>query len=135
MSRIALVTGGTRGIGAEISRQLKAAGRRVVASYAGNDEAARAFEAETGIVAKKFDAGDFAACQAAVAFSLPSPSLLTAWRSASGCVSVAADRLVAKRRPRRAGIFMRWTMLVTKNARRQETVSVHVRLAPLRCHS
>jgi acetoacetyl-CoA reductase len=66
MSRIALVTGGTRGIGAEISRQLKAAGRRVVASYAGNDEAARAFEAETGIVAKKFDAGDFAACQAAV---------------------------------------------------------------------
>ena len=67
MSRIALVTGGTRGIGAEISRQLKAAGRTVVASYAGNDEAARAFEAETGIVAKKFDAGDFAQCQAAVA--------------------------------------------------------------------
>ena len=67
MSRIALVTGGTRGIGAEISRQLKAAGRVVVASYAGNDEAARAFSAETGIVAKKFDAGDFAQCQAAVA--------------------------------------------------------------------
>ena len=67
MSRIALVTGGTRGIGAEISRQLKAAGRTVVASYAGNDEAARAFQAETGIVAKKFDAGDFAQCQAAVA--------------------------------------------------------------------
>jgi acetoacetyl-CoA reductase len=67
MSRIALVTGGTRGIGAEISRQLKAAGRTVVASYAGNDEAARAFEAETGIVAKKFDAGDYAQCQAAVA--------------------------------------------------------------------
>ena len=66
MSRIALVTGGTRGIGAEISRQLKAAGRTVVASYAGNDEAARAFEAETGIVARKFDAGDFAQCQAAV---------------------------------------------------------------------
>ncbi len=66
MSRTALVTGGTRGIGAEISRQLKAAGRTVVASYAGNDEAARAFEAETGIVAKKFDAGDYAQCQAAV---------------------------------------------------------------------
>ncbi len=67
MSRIALVTGGTRGIGAEISRQLKASGRTVVASYAGNDEAARAFQAETGIVVKKFDAGDFAQCQAAVA--------------------------------------------------------------------
>ncbi len=66
MSRIALVTGGTRGIGAEISRQLKAAGRTVVASYAGNDEAAEAFRAETGIAVKKFDAGDFAQCQAAV---------------------------------------------------------------------
>ncbi len=66
MSRIALVTGGTRGIGAEISRQLKAAGRTVVASYAGNDEAAKAFQAETGIVAKKFDAGDYEQCKAAV---------------------------------------------------------------------
>ncbi|MCC6719252.1 MAG: acetoacetyl-CoA reductase [Acetobacteraceae bacterium] len=66
MSRIALVTGGTRGIGAEISRQLKAAGRTVVASYAGNDTAAEAFHAETGIAVKKFDAGDFAACEAAV---------------------------------------------------------------------
>jgi len=67
MSRIALVTGGTRGIGAEISRQLKAAGRTVVASYAGNDAAAQAFHDETGIAVKKFDAGDFAACHAAVA--------------------------------------------------------------------
>ncbi len=66
MSRIALVTGGTRGIGAEISRQLKAAGRTVVASYAGNDEAAKAFQAETGIVVKKFDAGDYEQCKAAV---------------------------------------------------------------------
>jgi acetoacetyl-CoA reductase len=67
MSRVALVTGGTRGIGAEISRHLKAAGRTVVASYAGNDTAASAFSEETGIVAMKFDAGDFAACEAAVA--------------------------------------------------------------------
>ncbi len=67
MSRVALVTGGTRGIGAEISRHLKAAGRTVVASYAGNDEAAKAFAAETGIVVKKFDAGDFEACKTAVA--------------------------------------------------------------------
>jgi acetoacetyl-CoA reductase len=67
MSRVALVTGGTRGIGAEISRHLKAAGRIVVASYAGNDAAAKAFAEETGIVVKKFDAGDFEACKAAVA--------------------------------------------------------------------
>jgi acetoacetyl-CoA reductase len=67
MSRVALVTGGTRGIGAEISRQLKAAGRTVVASYAGNDAAAEAFRAETGIAVNKFDAGDFAQCERAVA--------------------------------------------------------------------
>ena len=67
MGRVALVTGGTRGIGAEISRQLKAAGRVVVASYAGNDAAASAFAAETGIAVKKFDAGDYAQCEAAVA--------------------------------------------------------------------
>jgi acetoacetyl-CoA reductase len=67
MARIALVTGGTRGIGASISSHLKAAGRQVIASYAGNDEAAEAFRAETGIPVLKFDAGDFAACQDAVA--------------------------------------------------------------------
>jgi len=67
MGKVALVTGGTRGIGAEISRHLKAAGRTVVASYLGNDEAARAFAAETGIATMRFDAADFAACEAAVA--------------------------------------------------------------------
>ncbi len=67
MSRVALVTGGTRGIGAEISRHLKAAGRTVVASYAGNDAAAQAFAAETGIAVMKFDAGDFDACKGAIA--------------------------------------------------------------------
>jgi acetoacetyl-CoA reductase len=66
MSRVALVTGGTRGIGAEISRHLKAAGRTVVASYAGNDEAANKFAAETGITVIKFDAGSFDECKAAV---------------------------------------------------------------------
>ncbi len=66
MARIALVTGGTRGIGAAISVALKAAGRQVVASYAGNDAAAEAFHAETGIATIKFDAGDFAACRDAV---------------------------------------------------------------------
>ena len=66
MSRVALVTGGTRGIGAEISRELKTAGRHVVASYAGNDAAAKAFFESTGITVMKFDAADFAACSAAV---------------------------------------------------------------------
>ena len=67
MARVALVTGGTRGIGAAISRELAEAGRTVVASYAGNDAAAEAFHAETGIKVIRFDAGDFAACEAAVA--------------------------------------------------------------------
>ncbi len=67
MSKVALVTGGTRGIGAEISRQLQAAGRTVVASYAGNDAAAEAFKAATGIMVRKFDAGSFEACAEAVA--------------------------------------------------------------------
>ncbi len=66
MARVALVTGGTRGIGAAISTALKAAGRTVVASYAGNDAAAAAFTEETGIPHIKFDAGDFAACEAAI---------------------------------------------------------------------
>ncbi len=66
MSRIALVTGGTRGIGAEISRELKAAGRTVVANYASNDAAAAAFREETGIAVYKFDVSDFQACKEAV---------------------------------------------------------------------
>ncbi|MHB1304969.1 MAG: acetoacetyl-CoA reductase [Acidiphilium sp.] len=67
MSRIALVTGGTRGIGAAISVALKAAGRTVVASYAGNQAAAENFTAVHGIETMKFDAGDFAQCSEAVA--------------------------------------------------------------------
>ena len=66
MARVALVTGGTRGIGAEISKELKHNGRIVVASYAGNDNAAQLFHEETGIRVMKFDAGDFAACQKAI---------------------------------------------------------------------
>ncbi len=59
MARVALVTGGTRGIGAAISIALQKAGRLVVASYAGNTEAAEAFHKETGIETVKFDAGSF----------------------------------------------------------------------------
>ena len=66
MARVALVTGGTRGIGAAISVGLKDAGYQVAASYAGNDEAAKAFKAETGILVYKWDVGDFDACQAGV---------------------------------------------------------------------
>ena len=66
MSRIALVTGGTRGIGAEISRELKAAGRTVIANYASNDAAAAAFSEATGIPTVKFDVSDFQACKEAV---------------------------------------------------------------------
>lgn len=67
MARVALVTGGTRGIGRAISEDLKAAGYTVVANYAGNDEAAGKFKEETGIDVVKFDVGDFDACAAAIA--------------------------------------------------------------------
>jgi acetoacetyl-CoA reductase len=66
MARVAVVTGGTRGIGAEISRALKAQGRTVVAVYAGNDKAAQEFQAETGIRTWKCDVSDFDACKQAV---------------------------------------------------------------------
>lgn len=67
MARIALVTGGTRGIGAEISRALKAAGHTVVANYAGNDEKAHAFKEETGVAVAKFDVGDAELCESKLA--------------------------------------------------------------------
>jgi len=66
MSRVALVTGGTRGIGEAISLTLKDAGYTVVATYAGNEEAANQFTADNGIPAYRFDVGDYEACQAAV---------------------------------------------------------------------
>jgi acetoacetyl-CoA reductase len=67
MARVALVTGGSRGIGGAISVALKGAGYNVAASYAGNDEAARKFTEETGIPAFKWDVSDFDACKAGVA--------------------------------------------------------------------
>ncbi|MEQ8440834.1 MAG: acetoacetyl-CoA reductase [Alphaproteobacteria bacterium] len=66
MGKVALVTGGTRGIGAAISTGLKAAGYTVAANYAGNDEKANAFKDETGIAVYKFDVSDFDAVQAAM---------------------------------------------------------------------
>ncbi|MFT0862134.1 beta-ketoacyl-ACP reductase [Ancylobacter sp. G4_0304] len=67
MSRVALVTGGTRGIGAAVCRALKDAGYTVAANYAGNEEAAAAFTKETGIATFKWDVSDFNACKAGVA--------------------------------------------------------------------
>jgi acetoacetyl-CoA reductase len=67
MARIALVTGGTRGIGAAISLALKAQGRTVVANYASNDAAAQSFSSETGIATIKFDVRSFEACEAGIA--------------------------------------------------------------------
>jgi acetoacetyl-CoA reductase len=62
MTRIALVTGGSRGIGAAVSKALKAQGCSVAASYAGNDDAANAFKAETGIPVFKWDVSSHQAC-------------------------------------------------------------------------
>ncbi len=67
MARVALVTGGTRGIGAAICKALKTAGYSVAANYAGNDGAAAAFTAETGIPTFKWDVSDFEACKAGIA--------------------------------------------------------------------
>ena len=66
MAGVALVTGGTRGIGAAISVALKEAGYGVAATYGGNDDAAAAFKDETGIAVYKWDVGDFEACKAGV---------------------------------------------------------------------
>ena len=62
MPHTAIVTGGTRGIGAAISIALSEAGHRVAAAYAGNDEKASAFNAETGIDVYRFDVADFDQC-------------------------------------------------------------------------
>lgn len=67
MSKVALVTGGTRGIGAAISIALKDAGYTVAANYAGNDEAAAAFTAKTGIKAYKWSVADYQACADGIA--------------------------------------------------------------------
>jgi acetoacetyl-CoA reductase len=67
MGRVALVTGGTRGIGAAIAVALKAAGYTVAVNYAGNEEAAAAFTKEHGIPAYKWDVSSYEACEAGVA--------------------------------------------------------------------
>ncbi len=66
MSRVAIVTGGTRGIGAAISKALRAAGYTVAANYAGNDEAAKKFTEETGIKTFKWSVADYDECDAGI---------------------------------------------------------------------
>ena len=63
MARVAVVTGGIRGIGEAISISLRDAGYKVIANYAAHDERAKAFSAKTGIAVLKWDVGDFNACQ------------------------------------------------------------------------
>lgn len=67
MGKVALVTGGTRGIGAAISLALKDAGYTVAANYAGNEEAAAAFTKETGIKTYKWNVGDYDECVRGIA--------------------------------------------------------------------
>ncbi len=67
MGKVAIVTGGSRGIGAAISKALKAAGHTVVATYAGNDEKANAFKDDTGIPVYKWDVSSFEACSEGIA--------------------------------------------------------------------
>ena len=67
MARVAVVTGGTRGIGEAISVGLKNAGYKVAANYAGNDERAKAFSDKTGIATFKWDVSSYEACMAGMA--------------------------------------------------------------------
>ncbi len=67
MARVAVVTGGTRGIGAAISKALHAAGCKVAATYHGNDEAAAKFKAESGVNVYKWDVANYEACAAGLA--------------------------------------------------------------------
>src|SRR3989440_5407273 len=62
MSRVAVVTGGTRGIGEAIAKALHGAGYKVAANYGGNDEAAQKFKAETGIPVYKWDVASYESC-------------------------------------------------------------------------
>src|SRR5919204_2790416 len=66
MSRVAVVTGGTRGIGEAISKALKAAGYKVAANYGGNDQAAQKFKSETGIPVYKWDVSSYESCAAGI---------------------------------------------------------------------
>ena len=89
MGRVAVVTGGTRGIGARVAVELKEAGHKVAATYAGNEERAREFSEKNGIPAYKFDVGSFEECQkgfAQIAEDLGGPIEILINRSIGICI-------------------------------------------------
>ena len=79
MGRVALVTGGSRGIGAAIAMALKDAGYTVAANYAGNDEAAKKFTDETGIKTYKWSVADYDACAAGISRWRPTSVRSRCW--------------------------------------------------------
>ena len=98
MSKVAIVTGGSRGIGAAISIALKNAGYTVAANYAGNDEAATKFKAETGIPVYKWSVADYDACVAGIKpRSRPISGRSTCW---STMPASPATRMFHKMTPR-----------------------------------
>ncbi|MEM7197363.1 MAG: acetoacetyl-CoA reductase [Pseudomonadota bacterium] len=107
MSKVAVVTGGTRGIGEAISIGLKDAGYTVIANYAGNDERAQAFSKANGIKAVKFDVSDFDACQKSIADII----------AADGSVDVLVNN---------AGITRDATMHKMQNQQWEEVISTNL---------
>jgi len=89
MARVAIVTGGTRGIGEAVSLGLQAHGFTVVANYAGNEEKAKAFTAATGIPAYKWDVGDHQACLMAAPGSRQKSGRSTWWSTMPGSPATA----------------------------------------------
>jgi NAD(P)-dependent dehydrogenase (short-subunit alcohol dehydrogenase family) len=91
MAKVAVVTGGTRGIGRSVSITLKNAGYNVAANYGGDDNAARQFNEETGIPVFKFDVADFNACAEGVKrIETSAPSTCRATRASGTTASIAA---------------------------------------------
>src|SRR3569623_1856846 len=107
MARVAIVTGGSRGIGEAISIALKEAGMKVAANYAGNDERATAFTDRTGITAYKWNVADFDACQ-------------------EGVRTVEADRGPVDVRVNKAGITRDATMKRMDHAKWQEVIATNL---------
>ncbi|MFQ5346991.1 MAG: acetoacetyl-CoA reductase [Rhodothalassiaceae bacterium] len=107
MSRVALVTGGTRGIGAAISVMLKEHGFTVAANYAGNEVRARAFHEKTGIPVYRWDVSDFDACQ-------------------RGCASVAADLGAIDVLVNNAGITRDATMMKMDHEMWQQVIDTNL---------
>ncbi len=106
MARVALVTGGTRGIGASICKALKAAGYNVAANYGGNDDAAAKFKAETGIPVFKWDVSNFEACAEgvkAVTAALGSVEVLV------NNAGITRDAMLHRMKPEQ------WTAVITTN--------------------